>query len=176
MVKTKEKILSKSDRRSGEFEQIYQQHIRQVYGYLYSILGNVQDAEDICGQTFLVVYETLQTFRGNSSIKSWIFRIARNKAMDHFRKRKRIITGELPELPENHDPLNGVIQSEQAQVLAQLMKDLPENDVELLRLRFLAQMTFAEMSEFLGRNEDAVKKSVYRLVERLKKQVEVSHE
>ena len=176
MVKTKEKIISKSGGKTGEFEHIYQQHIRQVYGYLFSILGNVQDAEDICGQTFLAVYERLHTFRGNSSIKSWILRIARNKAMDHFRKRKRIVTGELPEMPENHDPLNGVIQSEQAQLLAGLMKEMPENEVELLRLRFLAQMTFAEMAEFLGRNEDAVKKSVYRLVERLKKQVEVSHE
>ena len=143
---------------------------------MYSILGNVQDAEDICGQTFLAVYESLHTFKGQASIKSWIFRIARNKAMDHFRKRKRIVTGELPDMPVHHDPLHKVIQSEQSQYLAKVMKELPESEVELLRLRFLAQMSFTEMSEFLGRNEDAVKKSVYRLVERLKKQVEGSHE
>ena len=176
MVNTKQNIISRSGSANGDFEHIYQQHVRQVYGYLFSIMGNVQDAEDICGQTFLAVYETLHTFRGDSSIKSWIFRIARNKAMDHFRKRKRIVTGELPEIPQNHDPLNGVIQSEQVQVLAKLMKALPENEVELLRLRFLAQMTFADMADFLGRNEDAVKKSVYRLIDRLKNQVEGSHE
>ena len=176
MVKTKEKMISKSGSAPVEFERIYQQHVRQVYGYLFSIVGNVQDAEDICGQTFLAVYETLHTFRGNSSIRSWIFRIARNKAMDHFRMQKRIVTGELPELPLNHDPLKGVIRSEQAEVLAKLMKSLPEHEVELLRLRFLAQMTFADMADFLGRNEDAVKKSVYRLIDRLKKLAEGNHE
>jgi RNA polymerase sigma-70 factor, ECF subfamily len=176
MVNTKQNIISRSGSAYGDFEHIYQQNVRQVYGYLFSIVGNVQDAEDICAQTFLAVYETLHTFRGKSSIKSWIFRIARNKAMDHFRMQKRIVTGELPELPQNHDPLSGVIQSEQAQVLAKLMKSLPENEVELLRLRFLAQMTFADMADFLGRNEDAVKKSVYRLIDRLKNQVEGSHE
>ena len=176
MVKTQSKENRKIIKQPADFELIYQQHIRQVYGYLYSILGNVQDAEDISGQTFLSVYESLHTFKGASSIKSWIFRIARNKAMDHFRKRKRIVTGELPEMPVNNDPLHDVIRSEQSQFLAGLMKDLPEHEVELLRLRFLAQMTFAEMAEFLGRHEDAVKKSVYRLVGRLKNQVEDSHE
>ena len=176
MVKTQTKQNNISSKYSRDFEKIYQEHIRQVYGYLYSILGNVQDAEDISGQTFLVVYESMHRFKGTGSVKAWIFRIARNKAMDHFRKRKKIVTGELPVLPVNEDPLHNVIQSEQAQLLAGLMKTLPENDIELLRLRFLAQMTFAEMAEFLGKGEDAVKKSVYRLIDRLKNQVEGSHE
>ena len=180
MLKTKDKLYSNHDtdwmNTPADFERIYQQYIRQIYGYLYSILGNAQDAEDVGAQTFLVVYESLHKFRGDASLKSWIFRIARNKAMSHFRKRKRIVTGELPSLPVDDDTLQQVIQSEQIKILAEMMKGLPEEDIELLRLRFLAKMTFIEMADFLGRKEDTVKKSVYRLIERLQKQVEGSHD
>jgi len=53
---------------------------------------------------------------------------------------------------------------------------LPQEDRELLRLRFLADMSFPEIARFLHRKEEAVKKSIYRLLARLKSQVEVSNE
>ncbi|MBI9049323.1 MAG: sigma-70 family RNA polymerase sigma factor [Anaerolineaceae bacterium] len=179
MVKTQNKVFDEREsdlmKNPESFELIYRQYVNQVFGYLYSILGNVQDAEDACAQTFLVVYESLPRYQAKASFKSWLFRIARNKAMDHFRKRKKIVTGELHQLSVNDDALSQVIQSEQTKILAEMMKGLPEEDIELLRLRFLAQMTFTEMADFLGRKEDTVKKSVYRLIGRLQKQVEGSH-
>ena len=176
MVKTQRKVTGDMVKHQTDFEYMYQQHIKQVYRYLFSITRNVQDAEDITAQTFMVAYESLHRLRDASSLKSWIFRIARNKAMDHFRKRTKIATGELPSLPVDDDPLSEMIQSEKIRALSSIMKSLSEDEIELLRLRFLAQMTFAEMAEFLSKKEDAVKKSVYRLIERLQKQVEGSYE
>jgi RNA polymerase sigma-70 factor (ECF subfamily) len=72
--------------------------------------------------------------------------------------------------------LYGVIQSEQTAVLSKLIQALPEEDRELLRLRFLAAMSFPEIAHFLHRNEEAVKKSIYRLLARLHSQLEVSNE
>jgi RNA polymerase sigma-70 factor (ECF subfamily) len=60
--------------------------------------------------------------------------------------------------------------------LAQLIAALPEDERELLRLRFLASLSFPEMARLLRRNEEAVKKSLYRLLARLHDQVEVTHD
>ena len=57
-----------------------------------------------------------------------------------------------------------------------LISDLPENDLELIRLRFIAELSFSEIGLVLNRKENTVKKSLYRLLARLKSQLEVSHE
>ena len=149
------------------FDGLYLRYVEPVFRYLYSRLGNVHEAEDITAQTFLVAFESFDRFRQDGHFASWLFTIARNKAMDHFRQRKDTTP---------IDPLNGVIQSEQAAALSKLIRALTEEDRELLRLRFLAAMSFPEIAHILHRNEEAVKKSVYRLLARLHDQLEVPYE
>jgi RNA polymerase sigma-70 factor (ECF subfamily) len=97
------------------FGELYQLYVQQVFRYLYSRLGNVHDAEDITAQTFLVAFESFDRFRQDGHFSSWLFTIARNKAMDHFRQRKNSTTMDVIEsIPVEYDPLAGVIQSEQA--------------------------------------------------------------
>jgi len=159
------------------FGELYKLYVEQVYSYLLSRIGNVHEAEDITAQTFLVAFESFNRFRQEDHFASWLFTIARNKAMDHFRQRKDTTPiDDINGMPVDNDPMNGVIQSEQTAVLSKLIRALPEEDRELLRLRFLAAMSFPEIAHFLHRNEEAVKKSVYRLLARLHNQLEVSNE
>ncbi len=137
----------------------------------------MHEAEDATAQTFLAAFESFDRFRQDEHFASWLFRIARNKAMDYFRQRKNTPSlDEVDNLPAENDPLYRVIQSEQAAALSKLIQALPEADRELLRLRFLADMRFPEIAHFLQRNEDAVKKSTYRLLARLHSQLEASNE
>lgn len=159
------------------FGELYMLYVQQVFRYLYSRVGNVHEAEDITAQTFLVAFESFDRFRQDGHFASWLFTIARNKAMDHFRQRKNISSiDEAVDVSVDGDPLYGVIQSEQTAALSELIQALSEEDRELLRLRFLAAMSFPEIAHFLHRNEDAVKKSIYRLLARLHSQLEVSNE
>jgi len=159
------------------FGELYKLYVEPVFRYLYSRVGNVHEAEDITAQAFLVAFESFDRFREDRHFASWLFTIARNKAMDHFRQRKNLSTiDEAANIPVENDPLYGVIQSEQMEALSKLIKALPEEDRELLRLRFLAALSFPEIADFLHRNEDAVKKSIYRLLARLHSQLEVSNE
>jgi RNA polymerase sigma-70 factor (ECF subfamily) len=97
--------------------------------------------------------------------------------MDCFRRRKNTSSfNEVDEISVEKDPLYEVIQSEQMSALSKLIQSLPQEDRELLRLRFLADMSFPEIARFLHRKEEAIKKSIYRLLARLKSQVEVSNE
>jgi len=159
------------------FGDLYKLYVEQVFRYLYSRTGNVHEAEDITAQTFLAAFESFNRFRQEDHFASWLFTIARNKAMDHFRQRNNTVSfDETAEIAVDNDPLSGVIRSEQSAVLASLIRALPEEERELLRLRFLAEMSYPEMAHLLHRNEDAVKKTIYRLLARLHSQLEVSNE
>jgi len=159
------------------FGELYKLYVEPVFRYLYSRVGNVHEAEDITAQAFLVAFESFDRFREDRHFASWLFTIARNKAMDHFRQRKNLSSiDEAANIPVENDPLCGVIQLEQMAALSKLIQALPEEDRELLRLRFLAAMSFPEIAHFLHRNEGAVKKSIYRLLARLHSQLEVSNE
>ena len=160
-----------------QFDALYQTHVERVYRYAYSRIGDVQAAEDVTAQTFLAALEGFDTLRAKNRFSSWLFGIARNKIMDHFRSLRRSVPlQEDAPSSEEEDPARLVTESDQVRQLSDMLASLPEDERELLRLRFLAQLSFAEMAYLLGRNEDAVKKSVYRLLARLQSQVEGSHE
>ena len=159
------------------FGELYLLYVERVFRYLYSRTGNVHEAEDITAQTFLAAFESFGRFRQDGHFASWLFSIARNKAIDHFRQRKRIASmDEINDIPVEVDPVSSVIESEATAALAKLIQALPEGKRELLRLRFLAAMSFPEIAHLLHRKEDAVKKSTYRLLARLQSQLEVNHE
>ncbi len=171
------RIITSAREDPKAFGELYLLYVEQVFRYLYSRIGNVHEAEDATAQTFLAAFESFGKFRQDGHFASWLFTIARNKALDTFRQRKNApFIDETADIPVDNDPLYSVIQSEQAAALSKLIQVLPDEDRELLRLRFLADMSFPEMAHFLHRKEDAVKKSVYRLQVRLHSQMEVTNE
>jgi RNA polymerase sigma-70 factor (ECF subfamily) len=170
-------LLQAAKRDPKAFGEVYRLYVEHIFRYLFGRLGSVPEAEDATAQTFLAAFESFGKFRQDGHFASWLFAIARHKAMDHYRQRKNTIPiEEIRDLPEAADPLPGIIRSQQAAALRELIQALPEEDRELLRLRFLAAMSFPEIARLLGRNEDAVKKAAYRLLARLHGQLEVSNE
>lgn len=156
-----------------EFGGLYKRYVTPVFRYLYSRTGNVHVAEDITAQTFLIALETFDRFRGDGHFSSWLFGIARNKAIDYFRQQKSAAMAEdAADETETNDPLIAAIRSEEASIVARAIRSLTEEEQELLRLRFLAEMSFRDIAHLLHRSEDAVKKTTYRLLARLKSQLE----
>ena len=171
------KMVKAARRDPTAFGDLYMLYVEQVFRYLYSRIRNMEEAEDITAQTFLAAFYAFDHFHENGHFASWLFTIARNKATDHFRQRGNITSLEdVGDLSVENDPLHAVIRSEQAEALSRLIQALPEDDRELLRLRFLADLSFPEIAHSLDRKEDAVKKSMYRLLARLHSQLEKSNE
>lgn len=158
------------------FGELYLLYVQPVFRYLYSRIGSFSDAEDATAQTFLAALERLPKYRHDGYFASWLFSIARNKAMDHFRKRrKERALDEAEYIPADANLLQQVIKTEQITALSRLIITLPENEQELIRLRYVAELSFAEIGHLLRQKEDTVKKSLYRLLARLKAQLEDSH-
>lgn len=155
------------------FTRLYDHYVQPVYRYLYSRLGNAHAAEDLTSQTFIAAYEALPRYRERGHFSAWLFRIAQSKLMDYFRRNKYELGLDSAEnIPEQGDVLTGVIQDEDITRLRSLIQSLPANEQDLIRLRYVADLSFPEMAELLGKNEDAVRKSVQRLLARLRRQME----
>lgn len=158
------------------FGELYSLYAQPVFRYLYSRTGNVPEAEDATAQTFLAALERFPKYRHDGYFASWLFSIARNKAMDYFRKQRKEASLDEAELfPGDANLLQQVIKTERIAALSRLINTLSEDEQELIRLRYVAELSFAEIGHLLRQKEDTVKKSLYRLLARLKVQLEDSH-
>ncbi|RPI31265.1 MAG: sigma-70 family RNA polymerase sigma factor [Chloroflexota bacterium] len=158
------------------FGELYLLYAQPVFRYLYSRIGGIPEAEDVTAQTFLAALERFPKYRHDGYFASWLFSIARNKAMDYFRKhRKEASLDEAERIPADANLLQQVIKTERKAALSKLIRALPEEDQELIRLRYVAELSFAEIGHMLGQKEDTVKKTLYRLLAWLKVQLEDSH-
>ena len=160
------------------FAAIYDLYVLRVYRYCYYRTSSPHDAEDLTAQIFLAALEGLPRYRQDGHFAGWLFSIARKKVAD-FHRRAVHVTQSLEEtlLPPIHTDLALDIEtSQRRQRLLKLVGALPENERELIHLRYVAELSFAEMAKTLQKNEDAVKKSLYRLMARLKQELEADYE
>ena len=156
--------------------QMYDTYARSIYRYHYSLVGNAPDAEDLTSQTFMAVIESLPRYQHRHTFTAWIFQIARSKAMDHFRGNHR--HGEIHEWmadPAQVEALEAVVRNESGARLKSLFLGLDEEERELIRLRYTAELSFVDIAHLLGRREDAVRKAIRRILDRLSIQMEAQH-
>lgn len=169
-------LVLAAQRDPKEFTALYDRYFRPIYRYLYSRVGSVHDAEDLTAQTFLAALEALPRYHHRGYFSAWLFTIARNKARDHYHlgTQEAQLDENLPGKAEG--PLSQAIRSDQIEQLASLISKLEEEEQELIHLRCIANLSFAEIGASLGRKENTVKKTYYRLVARLRRQLELSHD
>lgn len=157
--------------------RLYEKNVRPVYRYLHSLVGNGPDAEDLTSTTFLQALEALPRYRPGGSFTAWLFRIAHSRAMDHFRRQRPEVGLDPATHPaDESDPAGQVIQRQEQELLRRLLVNLTVEQQDLLRLRYIAELSFAEIGRVVGKSEGAVKKHLYRLLARLQTQMEVDHE
>ena len=160
-----------------DFQQLYDTWITPIYRYLYSRTGNAEDAQDITSQTFMSVMQSLPRYQDNGHLEGWLFTIARNKLREHARKNSRteLKPENIDDLQVASDPGNDPAQADDLRLLKELIRTLPDDERELLSLRYTAGLPFAEIALVLHKNEEAVKKSLYRLQDRLQQMMEVQN-
>lgn len=169
-------IIAATRRDPQRFGELYSLYAQPVYRYLYSRIGSVTEAEDITAQTFLAALEHFPKYRHDGYFASWMFSIARSKVMDYFRQRRKVSSlEEIESVAVESNLLDQVIITERVSALSKLIRALTFDEQELIRLRYVADLRFAEIGQLLNLKEDTVKKTLYRLLARVKDQLENSH-
>jgi RNA polymerase sigma-70 factor, ECF subfamily len=160
----------------GALEELYLIHFDRIYSYLHVSVGNRHDAEDLTTQTFLKMLESIGKFRWQSApFSAWLFRIAHNLAMDHFRATRRWQPEEEvpePEPDESTSAEANALQSIGRKSMMELIEDLSPEQQQVLTLKFLFNFANAEAATILGKSEGAIKSLQHRALASLQKQIE----
>jgi len=158
------------------FALLYDRYVQRLYHYCYHRTNNAHDAEDLTSQTFLAALEGFSHYRRDGHFAAWLFTIARNKVVDFYRRTPNIPLEESTVPPMTTDLAGEAEISQQKGVLLRAIRALTEDEQELIRLRYVAELSFAEIARALHKSESATKKMLYRLLARLKSQMEAGHE
>ena len=156
-------------------EELYLLHFDRIYSYLHMSVGNRHDAEDLTTQTFLRMLEAIGRFKWQAvPFSAWLFRIAHNLAMDHFRATKRVQPEEVVPEPEGSEQDSAELEAMQSigrQSLLELIENLSDEQQQVLTLKFVFNFSNAEVATILGKTEGAVKSLQHRALVSLQKQV-----
>ncbi len=160
---------------ADSFTRLYRVHVRVVYRYLLARLGNGQDAEDVTAQVFERAWTSLSRYAPSGSFKSWLFTIAQRALIDHYRHHppRALSVDSLVEvlLDPAAGPEDGALASEQVRQVFQIITSLNDEQQEVIRLRFLAELRYDEIAQLTGKRLSAVKMSAYRALEEIRKEM-----
>ena len=154
------------------FDELMIRYERQIYRFCYRFVDNREDAMDLAQDVFIKAFEHLGSFRGESSLKTWLYRIATNHCINHVRKHSQ----EFVEVTEDTGRIVASVHSdmedrEQREQFRRLVKRLPPKQKAILELRINEHLSYEEIARISGRSVSTIKASVFFALEKLRKLV-----
>lgn len=150
-------------------KQIYENHKDDVYGYLYSLTRDATLSEDLTSETFLAAIHSLPRFKGEASIKTWLFSIARHKWYESMRKGKREITTD--ELTQNYlNNGNYIPENDSASALHRISEILNEESTTVQKV-FTMRVegySFHEIAHSCSISENSARVIAFRVKAKIK--------
>ncbi|MCP4167751.1 MAG: sigma-70 family RNA polymerase sigma factor [Chloroflexi bacterium] len=151
------------------FGELYQLHLDALYRYVYSRVGETSEAENLTQTIFMKAWQSLGKYRrSHVPFRAWLYRIAHNTVIDHYR------TVKSPEPLPDHDlrsngrtPEDLVLSQERCVVLRSAITQLKPNYQQVLTLRFLNELDYSETAEIMGRNVNTVRVLQFRALKAL---------
>lgn len=146
----------------------------RLYNTVYRLVGSAEDARDLLQDTFVKAYENLETFRGTSSLYTWLFRIAVNTSLSHRRKRKWA-RRTVPLAPDDDrpgaegwpdasapDPADATLSAEAEAVVQRALDALDEEHRTVIVLRDIQHCDYHEIAQILDVPTGTVKSRLHR--------------
>ncbi|MBP1933167.1 RNA polymerase sigma factor [Ammoniphilus resinae] len=159
------------------FEKLFEDNFRPIYQYVYYMIGNKADAEDITQEVFMKVASSYDKFRGESSVSTWIYTIARRTVVDFIRqkKTKKFLTFWKNHIPEDFEaaddfdlPSEIFEKKEQKEKIYFMLSRLPEKMRSVIYLRFMKGMSVQETALLLDISPNQVSVTQNRALAKLR--------
>lgn len=154
-----------------EFQTFYQENLGLIYRFVYSKVGNREEAEDLTSQIFMKAVRGVDTERGPQSMQKWLFQVARTTIADYWRMYYRVTNSSLEELLDAG--WEGPVEEEQAilssapeERVRRILQALPEHYREVLTCRFLLNLSIRDTAVRMGLTEANVKVLQFRALKR----------
>jgi RNA polymerase sigma-70 factor (ECF subfamily) len=156
---------------TGAFARLVERYQDRLYGTVLRLVGCREEARDLVQETFVRAYENLGGFRGNSSVSTWMFRIAVNASLSH-RRRKRPVRLEAATADDSRpiawvdpaapDPADKLVAAETEARVQQALDEMEEDQRALVVLRDIQRFDYQQLADILGVPIGTVKSRLHR--------------
>jgi RNA polymerase sigma-70 factor, ECF subfamily len=174
-----ELIREIKDGNKNAFKEFVDTHKKFVLNVCFKFVNNIDDANDIAQEVFIEAYRTINKFRGDSKISTWLYRISTNRSLNFLRDNRKYITSEsYSEEPEyiknipaesNSGPEQNTLNIEKADILNKAINSLPDKQKAAFILNKKDDLSYIEIGNILGLSVKAVESLIIRARKNLQK-------
>jgi RNA polymerase sigma-70 factor (ECF subfamily) len=163
-----ELVLAQASRGDREaFGELYQRYVGRIYNYIYYRTGSVHDAEDLTARVFFRAMRHIPNYKDRGlPFSAWLYRIAHNLVAnwhrDNNRRKEISLDDSVIGKHEGDHPEQELVSLEERENLFKLLHSLPADRQHLIILKFIEQMSNAEIGQVMGKTEGAVKSLYHR--------------
>ena len=155
---------------------IYEQYFPPLYQFIRLRIADREDARDLAADVFIDFFSALQRRKApTTSLRAWLFRVARNKLYDHYGKKRQFSTQTLEEwVPAEHEsgPEARFMSAARADRVRGVLGALPVDQQEVLLLRFGQGLNLEETADLMDKSISAVKSLQFRAVSTLRERLD----
>ena len=137
-----------------ELEETYAVYFNDIYRFLYRLCGEEHLAEDLTSETFFKVMQSLDSFKGESDVKTWLFQIAKNTYFSYARKHKIFIDIDEITTKSSINIEQNLLLQEKSEMIIYAIQQLPEPYKEVFYLRIFAELNFQQIGKLFGKTSN----------------------
>ncbi len=155
---------------AAAFGELYERYYPRVYRYVYHRTGHRADAEDITALVFMKALEALSGYQvRQNGFAPWLFRIARNTVVDHYRRSRKQSSLDTADLQQGGaDPVIHILGAERRAELRDLVQCLSVDQRDVVLMRYASDLSFGEIATAMNKNEPAIRMLLHRGLRKLK--------
>ncbi len=171
--------LKKKDEQA--FIRVYEKYVDDIYRFIYYKVGNSEEARDITSLVFLKTWNYIleEKLEGSKSLKSFVYKVARNCVVDHYRKDRSELKIELDDhnlhidiIDENQDTLKETEINIDMEKVKEKLEEIKDEYREMIILRYINELSFSEIADITGRSKNSARVLVHRALKALKELME----
>lgn len=174
---SEEKIIEQCRRGDfSSFGELYDKYIKRIYDFVYFKTHHRETAEDIVSRVFIKVFENIKFVDTHGgSFKAWIYTIARNQVIDHYRTQKKDKNiDDVWDLAEKKDVVRDLDAKNKLEKVEEYLSNLKSEHREIVIMRVWQEMSYKEIAEISGKSEASCKMMLGRVLKKLKAEMPLS--
>jgi RNA polymerase sigma-70 factor (ECF subfamily) len=156
-----------------KFKKIYDKNVESIYRFVFLKVSKKETAEDLTSETFKKGWEVFKENPNMDNPRAYLYKIARNGVIDHYRTKKQHLSPDDLQLEDDHKNIQEIAsQNQQVEKIKEAMKSLKDNYQDIIIYRYLEELEISEIAQILDKSEGAVRVTIHRATEALKKEID----
>jgi len=152
---------------ASAFGQLYDAYVERIYRYVFFRVSDTETAEDLTSGVFLKAWESIQRYRPDGPFLAWLYTIARNTVIDHYRTRKQVVRLEDVVVRQDAGMDDGLDLQGDAAMLRKALQHLTTEQQEVLTLRFIEELETEQIAQRMRKTEGAIRALQMRALQAL---------